>query len=90
MDCEGTGRLTPSLIKVSSSASAAHSTIAVNERAPASTAHTRQRQDDRQPVADAAPVPRIDDLGQQGQQPRRVFCSVFREVNKLAKNTSSR
>jgi hypothetical protein len=40
VDSEGTGPLTPSLARVSSSASAAHSAIAVNERAPASTAHT--------------------------------------------------
>ena len=36
----GTARLTPSASSVASSASAAHSAIAVNERAPATTAHS--------------------------------------------------
>jgi hypothetical protein len=39
-DTDGTAPVTPSLARVSSSASAAHSAIAVNDRAPASTAHT--------------------------------------------------
>jgi hypothetical protein len=40
VDYDGTGPLTPSLARVSSSASAAHSAITVNERVLASTAHT--------------------------------------------------
>ena len=40
VDSEGTAPVTPSPARVSASASAAHSAIAVNERAPASTAHT--------------------------------------------------
>jgi hypothetical protein len=40
VDSEGTAPVTPSPARVCRSASAAHSAIAVNERAPASTAHT--------------------------------------------------
>ena len=40
VDSEGTTPAAPSTRSVSGSASAAHSAIAVNERAPASTAHT--------------------------------------------------
>jgi len=39
VDSEGTRPLTPSMRRVCSSASAAHSAIAVNECAPATTAH---------------------------------------------------
>ena len=40
VDSDGTAPVTPSPASVASSASAAHSAIAVNERAPASAAHT--------------------------------------------------
>ena len=40
VDSHGTAPAAPSSARVTSSASAAHSAIAVNERAPASTAHT--------------------------------------------------
>ncbi len=40
VDSDGATPFTPSLARVCASASAAHSAIAVNDRAPASTAHT--------------------------------------------------
>jgi len=39
VDSEGTAPVSPSMLRVCSSASKAHSAIAVNDRAPATTAH---------------------------------------------------
>ena len=66
VDSEGTAPVTPSTRRVCSSASAAHSAIAVNDRAPATTAQ-RQAQDHRQPVAHTLAIPRISDPGQHPQ-----------------------
>jgi hypothetical protein len=78
-------RVTPSMRKVCSCASAAHSAIAVNESAPATTAHN-QLQDHRQLVAHAPAMPRVSHPGQHLQQARLPYRGATGELNQVAES----
>ena|SRR5215813_3336550 len=89
VDSEGAVPVTPSAASVASSASAAHSAIAVNERPPQHRAYC-QAKDGRQPAADTAAVPGIGDRAQDGQQVSAVPGQGLRDRCQVADGSISR
>jgi hypothetical protein len=84
VDSDGTTPVISSASLVAGSASAAHSAIAVNERAPASTAHSARPKITRQPVPHPPAGPRIRNRGQRLQQPRPLPVQGLRYGEQLA------
>jgi hypothetical protein len=83
VDSEGTAPVSPSMLRVCSSASKAHSAIAVNDR-PGHHREQRQSQDHRQPVAHAAAMPRVSHPGQNSQEAPRLPRSISGQLNQVA------
>ena len=83
VDSQGTTPLTPRASPVAWSWLAAHSVIAVKDRAPARTAHTARPEDHRQPVTKPARAG-IRKRGQHRQQPRRFLSRGLRGGHQLA------